>query len=228
MTRFKRTAVLAVIAALAVSTLALPASASGRSDREYKVTITNLTDGQLMTPYVVATHSRWTRVFKPGRRASDGLQQLAENGGVPVLVDELIGKRGVGDVQVAGAAPIAPGASVEASVSASWFKNRLSLAGMLICSNDGFGGLNGVRLPHHGTKTFYGKAYDAGTEKNTEAYADLVPPCDKLGETGKTDPELAQNGKIRRHRGIKGGADLSPDIHGWHGPVIKVTVERVD
>ena len=226
MKRSKRLLVLAVVAALAVSTLALPAPAAEAP--EYKVTITNLTDGQLMTPFVVATHKPGARVFKTGRPASEGVQAVAENGGVPVLVAELQAKKGFHEVAVAGAAPIAPGDSVEVYISGTNRARALSAVGMLICTNDGFAGLNRVRLPKSGTKTFYGRAYDAGTELNTEAYADLVPPCDGMGQTGMSNPALAENSKVRGHQGIKGIADLDPGIHGWSNPVIKVTVERVD
>lgn len=226
----RRAITLVVAAAMAVTVLAVPASASGGGDhwnRTYKVTITNLTDTQLTTPFVVATHSSRFNLFRRGRTASDGLQQLAENGGVPVLVDELDGKRRVSDVGVAGGAPVGPGESVEVYVSADWWAWRVSLAGMLICTNDGFGGINKARLPWFGQKTYYGRSYDAGTEINTEAYADLVPPCDGQGQSGMTNPDLAENGVVHRHQNIQGGADLTPDAHGWDEPVIKVTVQRV-
>jgi hypothetical protein len=106
---------------------------------------------------------------------------------------------------------------------------RISVAGMLICTNDGFGGVDGLPLPARigEAVSIGGAAYDAGTEVNTEAYEDLVPPCDGLGETGATNPALAENGRVGSHPGIRGGADLSPAIHGWDDPVIRVTVTRV-
>lgn len=230
MTTRRRIAVLGVVAALVMALLAVtgPVQASGGSDRTYEVTVENLTDGQLVTPVVAATHRPWFRLFRVGRPATDGVQQLAENGGVPVLVAELEANRRVGDVEVVGSAPIAPGASAMADITANHRWDRLSLAGMLICTNDGFAGLSSVRLPRWTgqSRVIYARAYDAGTEINTEDYDDLVPPCDGLGQTGMSDPALAQNGVVRRHRGIKGGSDLDPEVHGWHGPVIKVTITR--
>ncbi|MFQ5523058.1 MAG: spondin domain-containing protein [Acidimicrobiia bacterium] len=202
------------------------APAQGEPEREYKVTITNLTGGQLQTPFVVATHSGSTSLFEEGSPASTGLQALAENGGVPVLVAELNADPEVGDVVVAGSGPIAPGASAYAIVTSSPGARKLSLAGMLICTNDGFAGLDSVQLNANGkSQVFYGYAYDAGTEINTEAYADLVPPCDGLGQTGMSNPALAEGGVVTLHDGIEGGADLDPTIHGWSGPVIMVTIE---
>ena len=225
----KRTITLLAAAAMAVTVLVLPASASDSETSTYKVTITNIAGGesQIMTPFVVATHGKQFDLFRKGHPASNGIQQVAENGGVPILVAELEAAGAVADVGVAGAAPVAPGDSVSVMVEAPSWATRVSLAGMLICTNDGFGGINDAPLPRHGERTYFGKAYDAGTEINTEAYADLVPPCDGLGQTGASNPALAEDGVVRNHRGIEGVADLNGDDHGWRGPVLKVTVERV-
>jgi len=228
----RRVGILIAVAAMVAAFVVVasnPVQAADGHTRIYRVTVENLTQNQSFTPGVVATHSRDVRVFRPGRAASKGLQQLAENGGVPVLAEELGGVAGVSDVQVAGAEPIAPGESVEVLISADPGAWRLSLAAMLICTNDGFAGVSKIGLPGHlgRTNVTYGIAYDAGTEINTESYVDLVPPCDGLGQTGESNPSLAQNGVVRRHRGIKGHADLTKADHGWDDPVVKVTVERV-
>lgn len=196
--------------------------------RTYTVTVTNLTDGQPLTPTVLATHSRGVSLFAAGAAASNGLQQLAENGGVPILVDELNARGGVGTVAVVGSAPIPAGSSASADIVVDDTYRVASLAGMLICTNDGFGGVDSLHLPRNvgGQTHVYGAAYDAGTELNTEAYVDLVPPCDGLGQTGASNPALAEGGVVSTHSGIIGGADLDPAVHGWDGPVIKVTVER--
>ncbi|MFV1962268.1 MAG: spondin domain-containing protein, partial [Acidimicrobiia bacterium] len=81
MTQSRRlTPVIALIALAALLlTLLGAAPADAGSTREYKVTITNLTGGQRMTPFVVATHSGSTSIFEVGSPASPGLQALAEN-----------------------------------------------------------------------------------------------------------------------------------------------------
>ncbi len=226
MSRIRRAVVLAVAAALAISTLAVTATAE--TDRTYRVTVTNLTSGQPMTPFVVATHSGSFGLLNNGAAASNGLQQLAENGGVPVLVDELLANGSVSDVQVAATAagPLFPGDSASVDVTATSSARFVTLAGMLICTNDGFSGINSVKVPTS-SKTLYGYAFDAGTEINTESYSDLVPPCDGLGQTGESNPALAENGVIHRHPGIAGFADLSPSVHGWNGAVIKIEIELV-
>jgi hypothetical protein len=49
---------------------------------------------------------------------------------------------------------------------------------MLICTNDGFTGSDGLRLPSKlgQSAMYYMAAYDAGSEINTEDFADIVPP----------------------------------------------------
>ncbi len=227
MPRMKKLLILAVATAVALSTLALTASAE--SVRRYEVTVTNLTTGQIMTPYVVATHDDSYRLFDRGVYASNGLQQVAENGDVPVLVAELAANPAVNDVQVAAPAagpPVFPGQSVSAVVEAASASRYLSVAGMLICTNDGFGGVSGVKLPNQ-SKTVYAYAWDAGTEINTESYSDLVPPCDGSGLSGMTNPALSENATVHRHRGILGGADLDPAVHGWTRAVLRIEIERI-
>jgi hypothetical protein len=196
--------------------------------KTYEVTVENLTGGQPLTPTIFASHARWQGIFDEGHAASNGVQQLAENGGVPVLAAELESVGGFGTVAVVGSEAIMPGSSVTVEVVVDDRYRRASLAGMLVCTNDGFGGVDALRLPRWvGEATVaYGAAYDAGTEMNTEAYVDLVTPCDGSGGATASNPALAENGVVHGHGGIIGGADLSPDIHGWEGAVMKVTVER--
>ena len=169
-------------------------------------------------------------MYQVGRPASAGIQGLAENGDVPGLAGELEAADNVSDVQVAGAAPIAPGESVQTIITAERGAWRLSAAAMLICTNDGFAGATKLKLPsqYGEVRAVYGLGYDAGTEINTENYEDLVPPCDDLGQTGESNPALAENGKVRPHRGIMGVGDLTAEANGWTGPAIKISVERVD
>ena len=106
---------------------------------------------------------------------------------------------------------------------------------MLICTNDGFTGLDTVRLPRK-KRTVYSRGYDARTEMNTEFFGDMVPPCQGLigvmsdppvTGTGMSDPLLAEDGIIIPHVGIIGGVDLLPEVHGWSNPVAKIVIERL-
>ncbi|MFV2001086.1 MAG: spondin domain-containing protein, partial [Acidimicrobiia bacterium] len=196
----------------------------------YEITITNLTSGQPVTPAVFAAHTGRHELFQEGTTASNGIQQLAENGGVPVLASEAAANPDISASTVVGAAPLAPGTSASTTLQVIGQADRFSLAAMLVCTNDGFGGLDGKKLPKEiGDEARYSaRAYDAGTEVNTELFADLVPPCDGdlTTGTGTTNPDLAENGRIHLHAGIEGNGDLT-QAHRWDGPVISVTIERI-
>jgi hypothetical protein len=125
--------------------------------------------------------------------------------------------------------------SVTLTVEGGRSAERLSFVSMLVCTNDGFTGTDSLRLPSKVGRSdeMETNGYDAGTEINTEDYADIVPPCqtligDSSGEpgTGVSDPALAEGDVIRHHPGIQGGSDLDPGIHGWTDPVARITVER--
>lgn len=238
-----RRRIITILAVIAVAaTMAVPAGATaGRSGtRSFDVTITNLTHNQWFTPPVVAIHSRAVDLYSVGHPASAELQQIAENGNLDPMLALLGSSAGVADYTVAATAagPLAPGQSVTVSLESSSPKQRfLSTAAMLICTNDGFTGIDTRPLPGAvgQTAVSYNRAFDAGTEINTEDFADIVPPCPVLSGvpsdvpgTGTSDPALAEGGVVWPHRGIKGIADLTVEDHGWNParPVVSIAITR--
>lgn len=229
-----------------VTALGAAALAPSAMAREYEVTITDRTSGQPLTPPVVATHRGKHAVFDVGQPASVGVREIAENGNsAPLLAflgaDPLNRFGGFAESSTGPLVPPrAPGAamfdrSATVNVDGSRKAKRLSFVSMLICTNDGFTGVDGLKLPGKvgKSRTARTNAYDAFTELNTEDYADIVPPCqdligDSSGEpgTGVSDPALAEGGVITHHAGIQGGADLKPALHGWEDPVASIEVER--
>lgn len=236
----------AVATALAAILVASVANAAADDARTYRVTVTNLTVGQPLTPVLFATHTANVNVFRVGSSASFAVKEIAENGNLVPLAEALGATTGVSEV-FQGGMPIVPAGtpgsamfpdSVTFEISGERGARRLSWVSMLICTNDGFTGLDSIGLPRHvGDIVTVGTAgYDAGTEINTEDFADIVPPCQALigvssgdAGTGTSNPALAEGGVIHHHPGIKGGADLVPGIHGWdvNAPVAEVTVERI-
>lgn len=237
-----RTAGVAAGALLAVSVLSVPAGAA--KPMRFSVTVTNLTDGQALTPPLLVTHRKPIDLFVVGDAASLGLQEIAENGNLGPAIASLEGKHRVADI-VAGTMPVVPSSrvgetgfpdSVTLEIDGGPGAKYLSWASMLICTNDGFSGLDHVLVPDEigETFTFHTAGYDAGTELNTEDFADIVPPCQGLigvtGDdpgTGETNPALAEGGVIHHHPGIQGGADLLPDVHGWTDPVARITITAI-
>lgn len=206
--------------------------------RTFEVTVENLTGGQWLTPPLIATHQRAEDLFDVGRQAGFGVKEIAENGNLAPLMQALGVSDHVSDLAVAVSGdppPLAPGTSVAVTLDAAPGARFLSFVSMLICTNDGFTGADGLRLPSRvgGSVTLATDAYDAGTELNTEDFADLVPPCPVLTNVSSSvpgsmtsDPALAENGVIHPHPGIAGVADLQPGLHGFSNPVARVTVTR--
>ena len=120
------------------------------------------------------------------------------------------------------------------TVSAEGNMRYLSFASMLVCTNDGFAGIDSVKLPFYKQKTVYAMAYDARTEMNTEDFADIVPPCqgaigissDDEG-TGASNDAISEDGVVIPHTGIMGGDDLLESVHTWGNPVVKIDIVRM-
>ncbi len=230
---------------LAVFALMLGPAAVASNVATYEVTITNLTSGQPLTPPVVATHRKPFHIFEVGDPANFEVKEIAENGNNAPLLAALAGEKHVFDIAEGSTGPLVPSAdpggsgfgdSVTLTITSAKGAKYLSFASMLICTNDGFTGIDGMRLPKKvgDTVTLSTAGYDAGTEVNTEDFADIVPPCQGLigissGDpgTGMSDPALAEGDVIRHHPGIVGGVDLVPGVHGWADPVVEVVIERI-
>lgn len=221
--------------------------ASGNEDgkRRYRVTVSNLTGGQPFTPPAVAAHKPSIEVFSVGEPANEAVKEVAENGNLEPLV-ELIDETSAIRGAAVGEAPLVP-ASDPGDTGLSWYAmldleadssaKYLSFIAMLIATNDGFTGLDTVRLPEkvNESRSYYAASYDAGTEENTEDFADMVPPAHELmgvstedEGAGESDPDLAEDDVITPHPGIAGDGDLDPDVFGWRDPAALVHVERLD
>ncbi len=213
-----------------------PASAT------YKVTLQNLTKGQPLSPPVAATHQDGTHVFEVGKLATDQLAAIAQDGNEKPAFDLLNASGKATDVVDVGK-PLTPSGKKVGDFSDTvtfMIKGapgeKFSLATMLICTNDGFTGLDSVSLPASGSASFMLNSYDAGRENNTEKSVDIVDPCSALGPVkltgdpnGNQDASVATNPAeaIKAHPGIKGGGDLTAADHGWTDPVAKVTIEQM-
>lgn len=193
----------------------------------YEVTIENLTpatgngSSQPFSPPILATHNHSIRVFRKGAYASPELAQVAEDAVNGPLMAALEGSHRVLDV-VSGAAAILPGESATFEIEAGPGRRQLSAVFMLVNTNDGFSGVDGVNLPVRGERSWEVYAYDAGSEENTEMASDIPGPCCNSPLMGPDEHK-----RIRRHPGIAGTGDLDPDIYGWSDPVARITVRRV-
>ena len=211
----------AVVAALyaAPARSQAPGEAVGAT---YEVTVTNLTRGQIFSPLFAATHSSAVALFQAGDAASPELAALAEDGDLSQLMQLFSNLPGVGDVQ-GGAGMILPGQSETLTLRTSGSARELSLATMLVSTNDTFTGFSGLTLPAN-EASFTSVAYDAGSEFDSELCAFIPgPPC---GNGGVHDPTPAE-GFIHVDAGIQGVGDLVAAERDWRNPVARITIRRL-
>ncbi|MCO7226888.1 spondin domain-containing protein [Pleionea sp. CnH1-48] len=223
-----------------VGAAVLTMGASLVSAQNIDVTITNLTQGIYYTPFVVAGHNDSTYIFRTGEAASAALQALAEGGDTSAVVANL---DAAGAVVVNNPANglLAPAASTSTSLDTG-SNGYLSIAAMMLPTNDGFAGLNSWKIPTEpGTYTINLNAYDAGTEANNELIVNgsgasgvLGIPAAPGGDTGTNGTGVTVtegNQTVHIHRGslgdddlAAGKSDLDNRVHRWLNPVVRVTV----
>jgi hypothetical protein len=198
----------------------------------FEVTVTNLTRGQTFTPVLVASHREGVTLFTLGAPASPQLATLAEEGDTAPLTTLLLSTPGVRDVANSGAPPagfVSPGQSKTIIVDAGGDADHISVAAMLIPTNDGFFALNGVPAPKgEAMLTYFSPAYDAGSERNDELCASIPGPnfteCGGPGGGGK--PAGGEEGYVHIHAGIHGIGDLDASVRDWRNPVALIRVRR--
>ncbi len=212
--------------------------------RDINVKITNLTNGIYFTPLLVATHHQGTALFEVGATASAGLQAMAEGGDISGLILQVESNGGNYIANPAGGL-LAPGATASADLELKHHQSYLSITGMLLPTNDGFVGLDALKIPKkHGTYIFYLNGYDAGTEANDEIIngggspGAAGIPADPggnggSGATGAADVD--HNTTIHIHRGVLGDtdpvggmSDLDSRIHHWANPVAQLVITVKD
>lgn len=199
------------------------AASQGDDGVRYRVTVTNITRGQILSPAVVVSHSGQINLFSLGSPASPGLAAVAEDANNGPLVAALSGNPRVKEVKVMGG-PIPPGNSASMTIAGARGRGQISVVAMLVTTNDAFYALNGVSAPREGSTSQFSVAYDAGSERNNED-CDFIPgpPC---GNAGVRDTVGAE-GFVHVHAGIHGIADLKPDMHDWRNPVALIAITRL-
>ncbi len=217
---------LAVLALVATAAIPLPAAAT-RDGPLYEVTITNATYGQQFTPVLLVTHRPSVSLFETGQPASAELSTLAEEGNVNPLRKVLEADPRV-NMTEAGAGLTDPGATVTLMIRGHPYRDRLSLAMMLIPTNDAFVALNAVELPRFGSRTYSVRAYDAGSEINDELCGSIPGPnFNECGGPGAGGKPGNGEGFVHVHRGIHGVGDLVEANRAWLNPVAFIRIKRV-
>lgn len=203
-----------------------PYQAAAQS-QTFEVRVTNLTSNLVFTPILVASHREDVRLFDVEEAANPQLEALAEAGDVEPLTDLLEANPNVREVANSGAV-LPPGMSTTVSVETIGQFDHVSVASMLIPTNDAFFAVNGMQGPQpNQTRTVMVPAWDAGTEANDELCVSIPgPPTVCMGE-GVSPPADSDEGHIHIHRGVHGVGDLAFETYDWRNPVAKVTISRL-
>jgi Spondin_N len=191
------------------------------------VSITNLTRGQQFTPILAVTHRPTIALFALGQPASDPLRTLAEEGNTAPFVTALTGNAAVTRL-LPGAGLTNPGTTARFTIEGDPWRDKLSVAAMLIPTNDNFVAVNSVDLPERGETVVFARSYDAGTELNDEKCASIPGPffveCNGSGGGARIG---GGEGYVYIGNGIHGIGDLKADLRDWRNPVAQVRIRRV-
>ena len=198
--------------------------AQERATKNFEITITNLTRGQVFSPPIAIGHDRNFSLFRLGDEASEELAALAENGDTGPLVDQIRGKYPYAVAE----GPIPPGESrsIKLEIGRSLL-SFITVSGMLVGTNDAFFAARDVWFLGKKHITVEAPAYDAGSEQNSEKCWFIPgPPCDRSGNLhDPADPE----GFVHIHAGIHGiRFILKPADHDWKNPVAKIAIRRIN
>ena len=200
--------------------------------QDLNITVTNLTQGIFFTPIIAASHDDSASIFHSTEAASAELKELAEGGDISGVSTLLAGYNAdIRENPKNGLLP--PAESISFDLTNSDSNEYLSVAAMMLPTNDAFIGLDSWEIPTEaGTYTVYLNAYDAGTEANDELITSIpaAPGGDAgTGATGVTT--VISNETVHIHPGVLGDADLEGGIsdldsskHRWLNPVAKLTI----
>jgi hypothetical protein len=222
MNRLLKIAVITLTTLVSLHTVASN-HAGHQAARQYSVTITNITKGISFTPFLAATHNRNIKFFTLGEAASEEISRIAEGGDISGLQLLLNSSNDVFATS-SSAGLLNPGESVELIIESDNRNRLVSIAAMLLPTNDTLVALNGAKLPHRGKVSYLLVAYDGGTETNDELCISIPGP---LCGGEPFSPEDAGEGYIYPSPAIHGLGDLSTQEFQWNGAVAKVEIEAL-
>ncbi len=178
----------------------------------YHFTMTNISgnSGALVTPLAplfYATHNDHWSLFMNGEAASAGLESLAEDGSPAALIAEHSASAHVGEIGAAGSGPILTGGTFNFSVTPTRAYPYLTLASMIVESNDAFlaFGSPGIAL--------------LDSDGNPRSVADILADINRTlvpwdaGTEANEVPGVGPNQAPRQAAANTGPVDPTPGVH---------------
>ena len=199
----------------------------------YSVTVTNITNGQPLTPIGVIAHHSNYQAWQAGSAANTGLEMLAESGDPSVFLSDAAASSDVLGTVASGNGPFGPGASETVMLTTIEASDlEITVAAMLANTNDAFAGIANVLvgdLAAGDSITLLAHVYDAGTELNTETTGTMPGPA--AGGEGFNAVRDDTGDFIAVHAGVVTNDDglassALDESHRWQGPAAKVVITR--
>lgn len=202
----------------------------------FDVTVTNLSNAQPLSPVAVVAHQPGYSMFAVGSPSTVGFEEMAEGGDNTALLAEADADPAV-TTSASGAAPIGPGGSETITIevlNAERLGLLVSVSTMLVNTNDGFTGVAGLPVQAVAvgdSVVVQGVAYDAGTEANSEAAADVPGPAAGGEGFNAARDDLAD--QVTMHGGVVSADDgfatsALTEQHRFRNPVAEIRITRTD
>jgi hypothetical protein len=230
-------------AALPVMALSLVACSDNDDDpvtKEFQVSIINLSQAQPLSPVAAVLHQDEFAAWQLSQPASNGLEVLAEGGDNSDFLTEAQANETQYLTHVSSEGVLLPGVSTSLSLSSDHEGTvELTLATMLVNTNDAFAGVTGVDLTDltvGETARYNLPVYDAGTEFNSEESGTIPGPADGGEGYNAERDDIAD--QVTRHpgvvsEGVDGGLDENPlstlqENHRFDAPIARIVVTRLN
>lgn len=170
----------------------------------YEITLLNATSNQPLSPLAAGLQMQGRAAWYIGAPAGNGLEQLAEGGDAIPFLQDLESDA----VTTMGTGIIAPGSAETVTLTATAGRPlALTLASMLVNTNDAFTGVTDLHLDHFTVGELYTSLlpiYDAGTEANSEMPFTIPGPA-ASGEGYNSTRDDA--GFVTMHAGVVSADD---------------------
>ena len=193
----------------------------------YTITMKNLSYTQPMSPMAVVYHNNNKNVFKIGEKATVALEKLSESGDNSAVLAQFTSTQSQG-----GNGLILPSKSDTVTIESS-SKDCISIASMLVNTNDAFVGANCIdvrNLKRDESLSLKLTAYDAGTEKNSEL-ASTIPGPAGGGEGVNSQRNDINFVHIHANVITKDDGLLTSTLtqaHKWNNPVATLIIKRIN
>lgn len=207
---------------------------SSNSNKMYRITLTNITANQPLSPATVILHKSGYHLWQAGEMASVALEKLAEGGSNTDVLTEATSDTHV-LVSKSGTAVIPPGSSQTVELEIDDANGiKITVAAMLVNTNDAFAGQVSSKIANLAwgeSFNMHVPVWDAGTEANTESAGTIPGPADggegfNASRTGDVDFVSIHQGAISDADGL--ASSVLNESHRFNNPGALLHVERID